>query len=70
MDEKKAENPAKVEMQRLQLMLTQDLSVLADLTSKWAVRLNMELSRGATPFALTADGELYKKLTGGISVSF
>ncbi|MEM8930868.1 MAG: carboxypeptidase-like regulatory domain-containing protein [Acidobacteriota bacterium] len=60
----------KVEMQRLQLMLTQDLDVLLDLATRWAVRLNMELSRGATPYALTADGELYKKLTGGFAVSF
>ena len=59
-----------VEMQRLQLMLTQDLDALLDLASRWAVRLNMELSRGATPYALTADGELYKKLTGGFAVSF
>ncbi len=59
-----------VELQRLQLMLTQDLNVLADFASNWAVRLNVELSRGATPFRLTADDELHKKLTGGISVSF
>ncbi len=59
-----------IEMQRLQLMLTQDLNILADLSSKWAFRLNMELSRGSTPYTLTADDELYKKLTGGFSVSF
>ena len=61
---------SEVEMQRLQLMLTQDLNVLADFASNWAVRFNLELSRGATPYRLTADNELYKKLTGGISVSF
>ena len=59
-----------VELQRLQLMLTQDLNVLADFASNWAVRLNVELSRGATPYRLTAGDELHKKLTGGISVSF
>lgn len=59
-----------VEMQRLQLMLTQDLDILADFASKWAVRFNVELSRGATPYTLSADDELRKKLTGGISVSF
>ncbi len=58
------------EIERLQLMLTQDLNVLLDLASKWAVRLNMELSRGSTPYTLTADNELSKKLTGGLSVSF
>lgn len=59
-----------VEMQRLQLMLTQDLSALADLATKWAVRLNMELSRGAAPYRLTTDDETRKKLSGGFSVSF
>ena len=59
-----------VEMQRLQLMLTQDLDALADFASNWSVRFNVELSRGATPYSLSADDELRKKLTGGISVSF
>lgn len=59
-----------VEMQRLQLMLTQDLNVLVDVSSKWAFRVNMELSRGSTPYTLTPDDELHKKLTGGFSVSF
>ena len=59
-----------VEMQRLQLMLTQDLNILVDVASKWAVRLNVELSRGSTPYTLTPDDDLRKKLTGGISVSF
>ena len=68
--EREMDSPAKMEQQRLQLMLTQDLNVLADLASKWAVNLNMELSRGATPYALTADGQTYRKLTGGFSVSF
>lgn len=59
-----------IEMQRLQLMLTQDLNVLADFASNWAVRFNVELSRGVTPYQLSTDDELHKKLTGGISVSF
>lgn len=58
-----------LEIQRLQLMLTQDLSALADIFPSLAVRFNMELSRGATPYTLT-DDELHKKLMGGISVSF
>jgi hypothetical protein len=60
----------RLELERLQLMLTQDLSALVDIAANWAVRLNMELSRGSTPYTLTVDHELYKKLTGGISVSF
>lgn len=59
-----------VEIQRLQLMLTQDLNVLADAAANWAVRFNFELSRGATSYTLTEDDELRKKLTGGLSVSF
>ena len=69
-----ADNPgasaSELEMQRLQLMLTQDLNVLADFASNWAVRFNVEISRGSTPYRLTTDDELHKKLTGGISVSF
>ncbi len=61
---------SQIQMQRLQLMLTQDLNVLADFASNWAVQFNVELSRGATPYRLTIDDELRKKLTGGISVSF
>lgn len=68
--EQDRDTPAGMEMQRLQLMLTQDLNVLADLASNWAVRLNMELSRGSTPYTLTDDGEMNKKLSGGLSVSF
>ncbi len=61
---------SEVEMQRLQVMLTQDLSALADFAANWAVRFNVELSRGSSPYTLTEDDELRKKLTGGISVSF
>lgn len=65
-------NPAvpEIEVQRLQLMLTQDLNVLANVASNWAVRFNVELSRGATPYTLSNDDEITKKLTGGLSVSF
>jgi hypothetical protein len=65
-----SERGSEIEVQRLQLMLTQDLNLLANVASNWAVRLNVELSRGATPYTLTEDDELRKKLTGGISVSF
>lgn len=59
-----------MELQRLQLMLTQDLKILADLAPNWAVSLNVELSRGSNPYTLTPDDEMRKKLTGGLSVSF
>lgn len=60
-----------IEMQRLQLMLTQDLRAL-DLASL-AFQLNMEVSRGAgvTADPGTADGEeIYKRFMGGVAVSF
>lgn len=60
---------AAVELDRLQLVLTQDLGMLADIASRWAVRLNLELSRGANPYELT-DDETHRKLTGGFTVSF
>ncbi len=47
-----------------------DLSVLAGIVPSLAVRFNMELSRGATPYSLSDDDALRKKVTGGISVSF
>ncbi|MEM8962747.1 MAG: carboxypeptidase-like regulatory domain-containing protein [Acidobacteriota bacterium] len=59
-----------VELQRLRFMLTQDLSVLANVPPNLAVQLQMELSRGATPYTLTPDDELYQTLTGGLSFSF
>lgn len=60
-----------VELQRLQLMLTQDLSILHALAADWAVHLNMELSRGITPDSTLFDAdELRKRLTGGIAVRF
>ena len=63
-------NISEMEIQRLQLMLTQDLSALVGIAPNLAVRFNMELSRGATPYSVTDDDELQKKLMGGISLSF
>ena len=58
-----------VEIERLQLMLTQDLDLLFDLASNWAVRLNMEVSRGLSPESADED-ELQKRFMGGVAVSF
>ena len=70
MSDQPAAAASEVEMQRLQLMLTQDLRAFADFASNWALRFNVEFSRGATPYTLSSADELRKKLTGGISVSF
>jgi hypothetical protein len=61
-----------MELERLQLMLTQDLDVLHLLASNWAVHLNMEVSRSNGPQAeaLANDDELRKRVMGGVTVSF
>ncbi|HVS02253.1 MAG TPA: carboxypeptidase-like regulatory domain-containing protein [Thermoanaerobaculia bacterium] len=61
-----------MELERLQLMLSQDLNVLARLAADWAVHVNLELSRGDLPFSLgdaEAD-EIRRRVTGGLSVKF
>jgi hypothetical protein len=60
-----------VELQRLQLMLSQDLSFFHSLAKDWAVHVNMEVSRGSTPDSALYDADdLRKRLTGGIAVKF
>ena len=60
-----------MELERLQLMLTQDLGVLQRLASEWVLKLNMELSRGTLAQGSTFDPEeLRKRITGGLAVSF
>lgn len=59
---------ARIESERLRLMLSQDLGFLLDLAADWAVQLNMELSRGATP--AEAQNELRHRFLGGIAVKF
>jgi hypothetical protein len=60
------------ELDRLQLMLSQDLNVLARLAADWAVQVNFELSRGSLPFTLTEEqpDDLRRRVTGGLSVKF
>jgi hypothetical protein len=61
-----------MQLERLQLMLTQDLDVLSRLASDWAVHLNMELSRSSSgeTEARPEDDELRKRVMGGLTVSF
>jgi hypothetical protein len=61
-----------MELERLQVMLTQDLDVLSRLAAQWAVHLNMELSRGSAPEIDPQydDEELRKRVMGGLTVSF
>jgi len=62
---------AQMEYQRLQLMVSQNLNVLLNLASDWAVQLNMELSRGATLAGDPTSGDsLRRRILGGIAVKF
>jgi hypothetical protein len=59
------------EVERLQLLLTQDLNILFDLAAEWSVQLNMELSRGnASPVQTDDDDELRRRILGGFAVRF
>jgi hypothetical protein len=60
-----------LEIDRLQLMLTQDLGILQQINSDLAIQLNMEVSRGSTPEGSPyADEELRKRIMGGLAVKF
>jgi len=61
---------SQVDLQRLQLMLSQDLNVLMNVAGDWTVQLNMELSRGISPLASNGADELRKRFLGGIAVKF
>lgn len=59
------------EVERLQLLLTQDLNILFDLAAEWSVQLNMELSRGGvSPLPTADDDELRRRILGGFAVRF
>lgn len=64
---------SQLDMERLQVKLTQDLNVLLDLTADWAVHLDMEVSRGSSWVgpAHTGSGDaLRKRILGGLAVRF
>lgn len=66
---------SQTDLERLQLLLTQDLNVLLNLAADWAVQLNMEVSRAASHRDLPGstgaeDSELRKRFLGGIAVRF
>lgn len=63
-------NASDFRSERLQLLVTQDLNVLiSHLAADWALQLNMELSRGTTPFS-PSSGEPRRRILGGFAVKF
>jgi hypothetical protein len=61
---------APVDLDRMQLMISQDLSFLWNLASQWALQVNMELSRGTAPSLASTDTQLHRRILGGIAVKF
>jgi hypothetical protein len=61
---------APADFDRLQLMLSQDLSFLWNLAAQWALQVNMELSRGTAPSLASTDTALHRRILGGIAVKF
>jgi len=61
---------APVDLDRLQLMLSQDLSFLWNLAAQWALQVNMELSRGTAPSLAITDTQLHRSILGGVAVKF
>lgn len=59
-----------VAVERLQLLLSQNLDVLLDLPAEWALKLNMELARGGLLDTTQSDDGVRRQLTGGVAVSF
>lgn len=59
-----------VELDRLRLMVSQDLNFMLDLAADWAVQLNMEVSRGPVRSDNSRDNDLRRRLMGGIAVKF
>jgi hypothetical protein len=59
------------EMERMQVLLSQDLNSLIQLAAQWAVQLNMEFSRGDLVQGVADHtSDLHRRITGGISVRF
>jgi hypothetical protein len=60
-----------LELERLQLGVTQDLSVLRNIAANLALHLNMEISRGGSSDTSVLElEELRKRVTGGVAVRF
>ena len=65
---------ANLDLDRFQIQITQHLNSLLGLGSDWALSLDMQLSRGLTPYAplhtAENDDELRRRVVGGIAVRF
>lgn len=64
-------SPTTAGLERLELVVNQNLSALLNLSTDWAVRLGMELARGASFFHSDVDPEaLRRQVMTGVAVRF
>jgi hypothetical protein len=59
-----------VDLEKLQLKLTQELDYFLDLGTDLAVLLNVELSRGDLAYGRALSDDLHRRVAGGIAVKF
>lgn len=62
-----------MQIESLEMVLTQNLNILVDLAADWAVRLDLELSRGNSPLFSNGAGvedEIRRRFLGGIAIRF
>jgi len=59
------------QLQRVEFVVSQDLSALFDLAANWAVQVGMEVAKGGTLLAPTVENNDYRRsLTTGLAVRF
>jgi hypothetical protein len=59
-----------VNLEKLQLKLTQELDYFLDFGTDLAVLLNVELSRGDLVYGRALADDLHRRVAGGIAVKF
>lgn len=65
------QSPAGARLDRLELALSQDLSAIFDLASRWAVRIAMELVRGGTVLVPADDADALRRgLSTSVAIRF
>ncbi len=65
-----ARAPRVMDLETLELMLTQDLGAILDLAADWALQVSMEVSRGLLPSEGLARDDLRRRVLGGVAVRF
>jgi hypothetical protein len=65
-----ARAPRVMDLETLELMLTQDLGAILDLAADWALQVSMEVSRGMLPNEGLARDDLRRRVLGGVAVRF